>query len=159
MELVQRSISSRIRESFHIRLLLPHFPNISIYLDPFVYGKMIRVAPNCEGSKAAQLSRNESPTLSTVSTDSEGSVKPGLLSLQSGIIKQCPLKSENIRTDRAGTVILTGSKSHRISFADEVQDSPRPIAKVHHVESFKKLNIGDLNKAGAGQPGCVCTIS
>jgi hypothetical protein len=116
---------------------------------------MIQRASSNVGSRADQLSRNESPTVSTVSTETEVFSSYASFGGKSGILKQCTIKTDNIRTDRAGTMIVTGSKSHRICFADEVQDSPRPIAKVHHVESFKSLNFGNMT----GQPGCVCTIS
>ncbi len=108
------------------------------------------------GKLGGPLARNESPTVSTASTDTEASL---VIPIRSGIIKAAPednLRCESIRVDRAGTIILPGSKSHRVCFADEVRDSPRPIAKVHHIESFKQWNLGNRFDA---QPGCVCTIS
>ena len=105
------------------------------------------------GAKLTPITRNESPTISTTSTDTEASLS---LSTQVGILKACQSRSDTIRVDRAGTLIVAGSKSHRVCFADEVHDSPRPIAKVHHIESFKRWNLGNRFE---GQPGCVCTIS
>jgi hypothetical protein len=116
---------------------------------------MIQRASSSVVSAADPLFRNESPTVSTASTDAEMIVGYPPLGGKNGILKQCSIKTDTIRTDRTGTVIVTGSKSHHICFADEVQDSPRPIARVHHVESFKSQNFANI----AGQPGCVCTIS
>jgi hypothetical protein len=107
------------------------------------------------GGKLSPISRNQSPTVSAASTDTETSL---MLPYRSGIMRVSDDNSrcESIRVDRAGTIILPGSKSHRVSFADEVRDSPRPIAKVHHIESFKHWNMGNRFDT---QPGCVCTIS
>ena len=99
--------------------------------------------------------RHESPTVSTTSTDAESSGLVSAIGTKSGILKQQSVRSDFLRIDRTGNLIVSGSKSHRICFADEVTDSPRPIAKVHHVDSFKTLNFGEFT----GKHGCVCTIS
>ena len=67
------------------------------------------------------------------------------------------MTTNSIRVDRGGTVIVPGSKSHRVSFADEQVGTPRAIAQVHKVESFKSFNFG--NRFVEGENSCVCTIS
>lgn len=99
--------------------------------------------------------RHESPTVSTTSTDAESTAIVPALGTKLGILKQQSVRSDFLRIDRTGNLIVSGSKTHRICFADEVTDSPRPIAKVHHVDSYKTLNFGELT----GKHGCVCTIS
>ncbi len=99
--------------------------------------------------------RHESPTVSTASTDVESASQLPVIGMKAGILKQTSTQSDVLRIDRTGNLILAGSKTHRICFADEVQDSPRPIAKVHHVDSYKTLNFGEFT----GKHGCVCTIS
>jgi hypothetical protein len=109
------------------------------------------------GSKSGPLTRNESPTISTVSTDTEFSaLQSGAISAQ-GILKSPLLQANSIRVDRGGTLIVPGSKSHRVSFADEIGGSPRPIAQIHRVESLKSFNFG--NRFVDGENSCVCTIS
>jgi hypothetical protein len=99
--------------------------------------------------------RHESPTVSTASTEVECASQIQLLGMKAGILKQPSARSDLLRIDRTGNLIVAGSKTHRICFADEVQDSPRPIAKVHHVDSYKALDYGECS----GKHGCVCTIS
>ena len=99
--------------------------------------------------------RHESPTVSTASTDVESSVQLPIMCTRASILKQSSTRTDLLRIDRTGNLIVAGSKSHRICFADEVQNSPRPIAKVHHVDSYKSLNFGEFT----GKHGCVCTIS
>lgn len=108
--------------------------------------------------KADLLARNESPTISTVSTDTEFSVAPRVSAEACpGILKASCERTNSIRIDRGGNVIVAGSKSHRICFADEVEGSPRSIVRVHPVESFKSWNFG--NSFVRGENSCVCTIS
>ena len=110
------------------------------------------------GSKSDAVARFESPTVSTVSTDTESSL--AVLSVtvaRSSILKASSTRSDTIRTDRAGNMIVAGSKSHRVCFADEVHTTPEPIAKIHHVESWKSWNWG--NRFVDGENSCVCTIS
>lgn len=111
------------------------------------------------GVRSDLLARFESPTISTVSTDTElsTSVIPGVCGRGSGILKQTSLRSDTIRIDRTGNMIVSGSKTHRVCFADEVHGAPEPIAKVHHVESWKSWNWG--NRFVDGENSCVCTIS
>lgn len=110
-----------------------------------------------DNSRVEELKRNESPTTSTVSTDTEFSAHSlAPCALSQGILKSASATSASIRIDRDGNVIIAGSKSHRVSFADEVDRSPRPIAKVHKVESLKSFNFG--NRFVEGENGCVCTI-
>jgi hypothetical protein len=120
--------------------------------------KMIRLGSDKLESKIDSLTRNESPTISTLSTDTESSVPMCLEpNATSGILKQASAQSNSIRIDRGGTVIVSGSKSHRICFADEVSGTPRAIAEVHQVESLKTFNFG--NRFVNGENSCVCTIS
>ena len=120
---------------------------------------MISRSPEAPVSaRAGQLSRNESPTISTVSTDTEFSITQSVATeIKSGILKATYTPTDILRIDRAGNMIVPGSKNHRVSFADEVRGSPRPIAKVHQVESFKSWNLG--NRFIDGENRCVCTIS
>jgi hypothetical protein len=108
-----------------------------------------------DDSKLESLQRNESPTISTASTDTE-SFAPAPAPGQ-GILKATSAISNSIRIDRDGNVIVAGSKSHRVCFADELDGTPRPIAKVHRVESLKSFNFG--NRFIEGENSCVCTIS
>lgn len=104
------------------------------------------------------LVRNESPTISTASTDTEFSeLTIGKAPSQGGILKQSSARSDTIRIDCSGNVIVPGSKSHRVCFADELGGSPRPIAKVHQVESWKSWNFG--NRFVDGGRSCICTMS
>ena len=106
-----------------------------------------------------ELARNESPTISTVSTDAEFSIIPNSSASLRGSILKKPYSARpvSVRIDCSGNVIVPGSRSHRVSFADELSDSPRPIAKVHHVESWKSWNFG--NRFADGASSCVCRIS
>jgi len=119
---------------------------------------MSRVGNLKAGSNAAQLARHESPTISTVSTDTEYSgMQLTSTSLSQGILNSSSMTTNSIRVDRDGTVILPGSKSHRVCFADELRGSPRAIAQVHQVESLKSFNFG--NRFVDGENSCVCKIS
>ena len=144
-----------IAPSFNVSRLPRTLPTIISRLESIVY-VMTR---NQEGQDVESLSdppaRHESPTVSTASTDVESASQIPMLGMKAGILKQPATRSDLLRIDRTGNLIVAGSKSHRICFADEVQDSPRPIAKVHHVDSYKTLNFGEFT----GKHGCVCTIS
>lgn len=119
---------------------------------------MVHSGRNKLESELDSLTRNESPTISTISTDTELSTLAQSTNTASlGILKQAPAQSNSFRIDRGGTVIIPGSKSHRICFADEVCGTPRPIAQIHQVESLKSFNFG--NRFVHGENGCVCTIS
>lgn len=98
--------------------------------------------------------RNESPTISTVSTDTE--LSETTQSGRSGILKLSLSRAGTLRLDRTGNLIVPGSKSHKLCFADELRSSPKPIAKIHHVESIKSWNLGNRFDR---EHGCVCTIS
>jgi hypothetical protein len=110
------------------------------------------------GYKSEVVVRLESPTVSTISTDTESSLAVlTVTGARTSILKASSARSDTIRTDRAGNIIVPGSKSHRVCFADEVHSSAEPIAKVHHVESWKSWNWG--NRFVDGENSCVCTIS
>ena len=108
------------------------------------------------GFRSNSLDRIESPTISTVSTDTESSEVISSQLGQIGILKRSCSRSDTIRIDRVGNLIVSGSKSHRVCFADELHSSPKPIARVHHIESFKSWNLGNRFDR---EHGCVCTIS
>lgn len=45
-----------------------------------------------------------------------------------------------MRIDRHGTTIVKGTKGHKISFADNIQEDKNKLAEVYFVESYKKFN-------------------
>ncbi|EER10523.1 hypothetical protein Pmar_PMAR005858 [Perkinsus marinus ATCC 50983] len=76
----------------------------------------------------------KSPSESTVSS---------LSTATDGILRRSGDSVDSIRIDRKGNFIHYGSKSHSISFADEVEGDTGRLENVFIVESFKAYNYED----------------
>lgn len=57
--------------------------------------------------------------------------------------------------DAHGEEIVKGRKSHKISFADELDGGDKSLEEVKEVESYKQYNQTSYQD---GQPGCSCNI-
>lgn len=117
-----------------------------------VYVHMIIRSLSHTEFRSMSFDKEQSPTISSASTEMESSIvaQPVL----AGILKSSECRSDTLRIDRSGTLIVAGSKSHRVCFADEHRE--QPIAKIHHVESLKLWNLGNRFDR---EHGCICTIS
>ncbi|KAF4721105.1 hypothetical protein FOZ62_025143 [Perkinsus olseni] len=87
----------------------------------------------------------KSPTESTASSFSTST---------DGILRRAGDSTDNIRIDRRGNFIHYGSKSHSISFADEVEGDSEPLENVFIVESWKAYNSEEQFPQGKNHPGC-----
>lgn len=61
----------------------------------------------------------------------------------------------DFRKDRNGTAIKYGSKSHKVTFRDQIQKGEK-VSDTYEVESYKKYNAIDSNEAG--DFSCKCSV-
>ncbi|KAF4676182.1 hypothetical protein FOL47_006573 [Perkinsus chesapeaki] len=95
------------------------------------------------------LGSPKSPTESTTSSSFSTSTAP-----TDGILRRAGDSCDNIRYDRRGNFIHFGSKSHSISFADEIEGDNEPLENVFIVESWKAYNSEETAMARGAHRGC-----
>jgi hypothetical protein len=61
----------------------------------------------------------------------------------------------DFRRDRVGNAIKIGSKSHKVTFRDQIQKGEK-VSDTYEVESYKKYN--QIEGTESGEFSCKCAI-